>query len=174
MLVRFLKSFSPNTFINTQHIKSFRCYYDAELYGKKWEPKHPGEGAFNPEYLKDIKIPDYFIKGYMHDGEIIRYYIDAEGKKLTPEEFIGEERLWDYKKRSYNKFVDYRSFLTDGSAYYWEGFKIVIEFTSTYPGASIEGTGGAVEDSMVIRFRSIEDCIEAAEGLIKIIGYEGI
>lgn len=175
MLVRFLKSFSPNTFINTQHIKSFRCYYDHQVVGRNWEPKHPGEGAFNPEYLKDIKKPDYFIKGHFYDGQIIHYYIDAEGKKLTPEEFIGEERLINYKKRlGYNQHVDYRSFLTDGSAYYWEGFKIVIEFTSTYPGASNEGTGSAVEDSMVIRFRSIEDCIEAAEHLIKIIGYEGI
>lgn len=172
MLVRFLKSFSPNTFINTQHIKCFRCYYDAELYGKKWEPKHPGEGAFNPEYLKDIKIPDYFIKGHIFDRQIFRYYIDAEGKKLTPKEFIGEERL---KRLGYNQHVDYRSFLTDGSAYYWEGFKIVIEFTDK-AGASEVGSEYemVVENSRVILFRSIEDCIEASERLIKIIGYEGI
>lgn len=178
MLVRFLKSFTPKTFINTQHIKSFSCYYDYEVVGKNWEPKEPGEGIFNPKYLEDIKKPDYFIKGHFHDWQIINYYINAEGKKLTPEEFIGEERLSNYKKElrknRYNQQIDYSRFLTDGSAYYWEGFKIVIEFTSTYPGASIEGTGDAVEDSMVIRFCNIEDCIEAAERLIKIIGYEGI
>lgn len=177
MLVRFLKSFSPNTFINTQHIRSFRCYYYHQVVGQKWEPKHPGEGAFNPEYLKDIKIPDYFIKGYFSDKQIIHYYIDAEGKKLTPAEFIGEERLSNYLKGlRYNQHVDYRRFLTDGSAYCCEGFKIVIEFTSAYPGEADESTGfmEVEENSRVIRFRSIEDCIEAADRLIKIIGYEGI
>ena len=175
MLVRFLKSFFPNTFINTQHIKSFRCYYDHGVVGRKWEPKHPGEGVFNPEYLEDINKPDYFIKGgHFYDLQSIHYYINAEGKRLTPEEFIGEERFSKYKKHLLLHDLTYNYFLEDGSAYYFEGFKLVIEFSSKFPGASLEGTGSAVEDGMAICFRNIEDCIEAAERLIKIIGYEGI
>lgn len=163
MLVRFLKSFAPNTFINTQHIKSFRCYYDYGVIEKKWTPSHPkpeGNGVYNPDYLKDKKIPDYF-ENYWSKGKGINYFINSEGKRLTPEEFIGEERLRNYKKGlRYNQHVDYRVFVEAGSAYCWEGFEIVIDFED----------GGRMD----ISFRNIEDCIEAAEHLIKIIGYEGI
>ena len=182
MLVRFLKSFTPNTFINTQHIKTIDCYYGYNVCAKRRTPDHPqpeGDGVFNPEYLKRKELPDYFQKSlfyYDHRQSLLFYYIDEEGKKLTPEEFIGEERLNKIflSRNGYDREIIYNDYLKEGSALYWECFIIVIHFSSVYPGAAREGTGGAQMDSMDICFNNIDDCIEAAERLKRIMSFEEI
>ena len=176
MLVRFLKSFTPNTFINTQHIKTIECYYIYCDLLKRWTPNHPkpeGKGVFDPEYLKSKRIPNYFQEGDFVDWQTVFYFIDDEGNKLTPEEFIGEERLNNYKQRVRSNKIDYAAFLKEGSALSQEGFKIVVDFASTYSVASI-GAGRTETDSMAICFKNIDDCIEAAERLKQIIGFEEI
>ena len=172
MLVRFLKSSTPDIFINTQHIKSISCYYGYGIV----ESKLKGQRDFCSEYWGGKVIPDYFIRGNIYNRDSSFYFVDEEGKRITPEEFMGKERPEKYKRdsRRYDRNTDYKTFLEAGYALQWEGIKIILEFTSMYSGASIEGTGGGESDTMNIYFSSIEDGIEAVESLKRIIGYEGI